>query len=494
MRWTVVPPDDGAVYRTEEWAMIDLKSRIIDGVARLSADDRRLIGGLRTIARVGKYVAPTYGHRRQLERLEWAIDHDHPAIELVRRIVQSGNEKYLRHLAGLFVNHAWEGYRQRVRLEKQLGHSLPGFIVISPLARCNLRCVGCYAGAYGDREPFLSYADMERLLEEVRGWGSRFVVISGGEPTMFWRSIPGDERGLRDLFGQYEDMLFLMYTNGTLIDDTMAAEMAELGNVSPGISIEGFREQTDARRGEGTFDRIMSAMAALRGHRVLFGASVTYTSRNVDTVSSEDFVNLLIEQGCIYAWYFMYVPVGRDPDLSLMVTPEQRRHMCMTAWRWMNTKPIFIADFWNSGALTHGCIAAGRSAGYLHVTHRGDICPCVFMMYSNYNLHDTDSETPLLDAIRSDFFRYLREGQQQKQNNPLAPCQIVDHPEVLKEAVERSGARSTQEGQTILDELHPQLCERAQQWRQIADELWTTSGAWVGLREAYSDDGWLLPG
>lgn len=474
--------------------MVDLKHRVIDYVARLSTDNGRLVGSLRRVARLGKHLAPTRGHRRQLERLEWAIDHDHSAIQLIQRIVSSCNPQYLRHLAALFVEHTWEGHRRRARLERQYGVGLPGFIVISPLAACNLRCIGCYAGAYGNREPHLTYADMERLLDEVRGWGSRFTVISGGEPTMFWRRFPGEQRGLRDLFAQYDDILFLMYTNGTLIDEEMAADMAELGNVSPGISLEGFREDTDARRGEGTFDKVVAAMDALRQNRALFGASVTYTSRNVETVASDEFLEMLIDLGCIYAWYFMYVPVGRDPDLSLMVTPEQRRHMCETTWRWMNTRPIFVADFWNSGALTHGCIAAGRSAGYLHVTHRGDICPCVFMMYSNLNIHETDSKTPLLDALRSDFFTYIREGQAEKQNNPLAPCQIVDHPEVLKEAVERSGARSTQEGQTILDELHPEVCARARDWQRLADELWTSSGAWKGLADAYTGNGWLRPG
>ena len=155
----------------------------------------------------------------------------------------------------------------------------------------------------------------------------------------------------------------------------------------------------------------MAAMTRLREQRVLFGASVTYTSQNVDIVTRDDFLEMLIDRGCLFAWYFMYVPVGRNPDLSLMVTPEQRRYVCETTWRWMNTRPIFVADFWNSGALTQGCIAAGRSKGYLHVTHRGDIGPCVFMMYSNLNLHETDSKTPLLDAVRSDFFRHIRQGQ-----------------------------------------------------------------------------------
>lgn len=474
--------------------MVSVRDLLIDRVAGVSRDDERFIAGLRMIARVGKFIAPAPGHRRQLAMLEAAIDEDSPSIQLIRRLITQCNEKYIRRAASLFVEHSWQGHRRRRRFEEHLGVSVPSFVVISPLAACNLCCHGCYAGAYGHDEPHLSYGDMVRLIEEVRGWGSRFVTISGGEPTLLWRSIPGEELGLRDLLLRYDDMMFLMYTNGTLIDDEMAAEMADLGNISPALSIEGFREQTDARRGKGTFELVVEAMNRLREHRVLFGASVTYTSENCSTVTSERFADLLMDLGCLYAWYFMYVPVGRDPDMSLMVSPEQRRRVAETTWSWLTGRPLFVADFWNSGALTRGCMAAGTSDGYLHVTHRGDICPCVFMMYSDQNLHETDSETPLMDTIRGEFFTRIRHGQATRQNNPLAPCQIVDHPEVLKHAVESTGARETQQGQTVITDLHEAVTERSRRWRGIADELWTRSGRYRGFAEAYDDDPWLPPG
>ncbi len=473
---------------------MDVKRRIIDVVARLGSDEERLISHLRTIARVGKFIAPTRGHRAQLRMLEAAIEDDRPVIELVRRIVAGGNENGVRAVANLFLEHAWDGFRQRKRFEAENNVGVPSFVVISPLAACNLNCTGCYAGAYGDTEPMLSYEDLERIINEVRTWGSRFITLSGGEPTMVWKRLPGGHRGLRDLCAQYSDTLFLMYTNGTLIDEQMAAEMAELGNITPALSLEGYREQTDARRGDGVFDRVCRSMELLRQHKVLFGASVTYTTGNWEAVASDEFIDMLIDRGCIYAWYFMYVPVGRNPSLSLMVTPEQRAVVARQTWKWLTSRPIFVADFWNSGVLTKGCIAAGRSAGYMHITHRGDICPCVFMMYSAHNIHETDSETPLLDAVRSGFFRKIRQGQREKQNNPLAPCQIVDHPEVLKYAVESTDAHTTQEGQLILTELHEEVAERARRWREIADEIWTMSDSYEAFRESYSEGGWLLPG
>lgn len=474
--------------------MLNLRERLVGTVTTLASDDEHLSACLHTIARLGKHIAPGAAQRRQLDHLQWAVEHNHSSVQLIHRIVSDTSPSYLGGLVKLFVNHAWDGRRQRRQFEREHGLFPPSFVVISPLAACNLRCVGCYAGAYADREPTLSYSDIERIVAEVREWGCRFIVISGGEPLLFWRKMPGDERGLRDLLRQYDDMVFLMYTNGTLIDRETAAEMAEMGNISPALSLEGFREQTDARRGEGVFDRIMDRMDTLREAEVLFGASVTYTRSNIEPVTDEQFIDMLIDKGCVYAWYFMYVPVGRSPDLDLMVTPEERKHVAETTWRWLTTRPIFVADFWNSGGLTQGCIAAGRPNGYMHINHRGEITPCVFIMYSAHNIHETESETPLLDAVKSEFFARIRRGQEEREHNPLAPCQIVDHPEVLKEAVETTGAHSTQEGQRILTDLHPLVMERSRVWQHIADDMWTRSGRYKGLAPEYTNGRWLRPG
>ncbi len=473
--------------------MVGLKQRLVDTVLGLAEDEDRLVSDLRKVAHVGKLIAPSM-HREQLRKLEWAIDNDHSAIELIRRIVRDCDQSFLRGFLTLFVEHTWEGSRQRKRFEQQHGLWPPSFVVISPLAACNLDCAGCYAGAYGHMEPNLSYDDIVKIIEEARGWGTRFITISGGEPTLYWNRIKGDDQGIKDICERYQDMVFLMYTNGTLIDEAMAAEMAQLGNITPAISVEGFKEETDARRGDGVYDKVMAAMDVLREHKAFFGASVTYTTRNLDTIASDEFIEMLMDKGCFYAWYFMYVPVGRAPDLSLMVSPQQRERMAHKTWEWLNTRPIFVADFWNSGPLVKGCIAAGRPNGYMHINHQGDICPCVFMLYSAHNIHESDSDTPLLDAVKSDFFEIIRKGQREKENNPLAPCQIVDHPEVLKEAVESTTASSTQEGQTLLTELHPLLQQRAQEWCKIADGLWTQSGTYTGLAREYTEDQWLTPG
>ena len=127
------------------------------------------------------------------------------------------------------------------------GEYPPGFLVISPTKTCNLRCVGCYANSGTDKEK-LDWQVFDRILTEVRSlWGKRAVVISGGEPFAY-RS---NGMNLLDMVERHPECIFMSYTNGTLIDDKVAKRLAELGNFTPAISVEGWRERTDARRGRG---------------------------------------------------------------------------------------------------------------------------------------------------------------------------------------------------------------------------------------------------
>jgi MoaA/NifB/PqqE/SkfB family radical SAM enzyme len=154
-----------------------------------------------------------------------------------------------------------------------------------------------------------------------------------------------------------------------LIDEGMVEQFVELGNVVPAISLEGFREETDGRRGKGQFDRITKVMDRLKEAGIFFAISTTQTSKNTDTLTSDDFIDFLIEKGCFLLWNFHYLPIGRAPDLSLMTTPEQRNRIRERFAYFRATKPLLMVDFWNDGCLTQGCIAGGRK--YFHVNPGG---------------------------------------------------------------------------------------------------------------------------
>jgi len=337
--------------------------------------------------------------------------------------------------------------RQKAAARK-LGFRPPLFVVISPTKRCNLRCTGCYAASDGTGGPQLSWETFSRILREKQQlWESFFTTISGGEPLL-WRD---NGKGILDIVADFPDQYFLMYTNGTLIDERVAGRMAELGNITPAISVEGFKDETDARRGSGVFARILRAFGNLRRAGVPFGISTTATRHNWDVVTSEEFADYYFErQGAFYGWLFQYMPIGRHHTLDLMVTPEQRLEMFRRIWRLVREKKLFYADFWNSGTATAGCIAGGRSGGYFYITWSGDVTPCVFVPYSTHNINDVyASGGDLNTALLSPLFERIRRWQEEygyekaphEVSNWLAPCAIRDHFDHFQKARSECNAR-----------------------------------------------------
>ena len=326
-----------------------------------------------------------------------------------------------RLLRNLVCNWGLEGSRIRNSLEEKSVHA-PSHIVISPTMRCNLRCKGCYSGLYS-KDGELPEEEIEKVLSEARRFGSYFIVISGGEPYLM-------KNVWMRLWRKHADMYFMTYTNGTLLDQETVDGLAALGNVAPAISVEGFREETDRRRGAGVYDRLRQSMDWLRKAGVIFGISVTYTSENAQLVSSPEFLQHYIDAGALFGWYFMFMPVGKDPDLALVPTPTQRLAIGKKIANLRQRLPIFLADFWNDGPAVDGCLAAGRR--YLHILNSGRVEPCVFAHFGVDNI----KEKTILEAANSPFFRSIRKRfPYNALGNLMRPCMIIDNPQVLREAV-----------------------------------------------------------
>ena len=317
---------------------------------------------------------------------------------------------------------------------EEFGQEPPGFITISPGKKCNLKCIGCYAGSGASSTEKLDYSTVDRIVhEKTQLWNSYFTVISGGEPLM-WKS---EGKGILDLCRDHPDNYFMMYTNGTLITKDVARQMADVGNLTPAISVEGFEQETDERRGKGIFNKVLDAMANLREVGVPFGISVTATRNNAEEIVSDEFVDFFFEkQGAVYGWMFQYMPIGRHLTLDLMVTPEQRKWMFEREKHIIHDKHVFLPDFWNGGVYSSGCLAAGRSGGYIYVEWNGNVTPCVFYPYSKINIKEIYANGGNLnDALRSDLMVGIRKWQRQygygrtgeDVHNLIAPCGIRDH-------------------------------------------------------------------
>ena len=333
-----------------------------------------------------------------------------------------------RNLSGIVLRYGDPGARANYR--KEHGHNPPLFLAISPGKACNLRCAGCYADA-GSAPEKLEWDTFNRILTEAKNsWGVRFFVISGGEPLAY-RS---EGKGVLDAAALHPDCLFLMFTNGTLINEYVARRIAALGNLTPAISVEGWRKQTDARRGAGVFDKVLAAMERLRREKALFGISVTATCKNAEDLLSDEFIDFFFEeQGALYQWIFHYLPIGRSAEVDLMPTPEQRLWMWRRTWELITGRHLFLADFWNHGTTSWGCLSAGMrdGNGYLHIDWNGAVSPCVFMPYSPVNVRDVFAQGKALDEVLSQpFFNSLRSWQRSYARNGgnwMTPCPVRDH-------------------------------------------------------------------
>jgi len=428
---------------------------VVQGGARLlpHISDQRLL----TIARPFLNMIQYPEGRKFLERL----------IIFGRRAVTRCSprcrEKWINNFLG---NAIVLSYPMRQRAAKRLGYFPPLLMVISPTMRCNLKCVGCYSAEY-KKDDDMSFETLMRVIDEGKEMGMHFVVISGGEPYV--------RKDLLDVFEAQDDVYFLTFTNGTLFDDKLADRLAELGNVLPCISVEGYGEETDNRRGSGVYKKVLAAMDRLRERGVLFGYSATATRLNNELIVSDEFVDFYASKGCFIGWYFQYMPIGRSPDFNLVPTPEQRNYRRKKLNELRERKEILLADFWNDGPLVGGCIAGGRE--YFHINSRGDVEPCVFTHFARDNIN----KVSLAEALGSPLFQAIRK-RQPYHHNYLRPCMIIDHPEILREIVAEGGARPTHPGAE--DILQGPMAEKidanAAAYAEIAD------AEWEAMRAAYA--------
>lgn len=401
--------------------------------------------------------------KKVIRRAKEEVRKGHPWVKLGKRIFREIAPSYRRIIINFFLNSIIWSVSKRREIEKNEGFFPPFSIVISPSMRCNLHCRGCYAWQY-KKEDDLPLEIIDRVITEGKELGIYFYTISGGEP--FYRE------DLLSIYKKHNDVVFHIYTNGTLLDEEHVQKLVELGNVIPLVSIEGSKEETDARRGKGIYKKVMQAMENLRDAGVPFGASITHTSLNTETITDDRFADFLIKKGVMVVWFFQYIPIGASPDLNLIPTAEERDLRRRTVLRWRNEKPVVVYDFWNDGHLVKGCIAGGR---YLHIISNGDVEPCVFVHFSVDNIKNKS----LKEILTSPFFKAIQERQpymdkDEKEPNHLRPCMIIDHPDVLRDVIRETGAHATcKDAEKILTGVLARgLNKRAVRWKEISGPIW----------------------
>lgn len=396
----------------------------------------------------------------QREMIREAIENpEHPYYPYIRKLFKDVDPHVTKTLAvNFFINAALTGWPKEEKLRKKYNCNIPWAILLDPTSACNLHCTGCWAAEYGHKLN-LTYDEIDDIICQGKELGVYMYIYTGGEPLV-------RKKDLIKLCEKHSDCVFLCFTNATLIDEDFADKMLRVGNLVPAISLEGFEEATDGRRGNGVYQKVIDAMELLRKKKLIYGISCCYTSANYDSITSEEFYDSLIDLGAYFVWYFHYMPVGNDAASELLPTPKQRIGVYEKIRKYRATKPLFAMDFQNDAEYVGGCIAGGRR--YLHINANGDIDPCVFIHYSDSNIR----KKTLLQALRSPMLMAYHDNQPFNENM-LRPCPMLENPEKLRVMVKESGAHSTDlQSPETAEHLCAKCDNYAKHWKMVADKLW----------------------
>lgn len=426
------------------------------GTEKMSENARRLIDLAQPLLQ-NRYDASVFDAAR-----EFVSDPDGKWMRYAYRAINEIDPHILKMNA---LNLVYEGmllgYNQVCELREKYQCNMPWILLFDPTSACNLHCKGCWAAEYGNRLN-LSYEDMDRIVTEGEELGIHWYMMTGGEPMC-------RKADILKLAAKHQESVFHLFTNGTLIDQEFCDEVKKVGNMAFFLSIEGSEESNDDRRGEGIYRKVLNAMDLMKKNGLLFGTSICYTSANYKAVTSDEFIDMLIEHGVRFNWYFHYMPIGDGANVDLMLNKDQREYMVhrIREIRGLTGgKEIFCIDFQNDGEYIDGCIAGGRQ--YAHINPNGDVEPCVFIHYSNANIH----EKSLLECLQQPLFREYHKGQPFNKNH-LRPCPMLENPELLGEMVKRSGAHSTDlQRPESTDDVFRRCKPYADQWTPTADRLW----------------------
>ena len=299
-----------------------------------------------------------------------------------------------------FSKHARKATKIRQR-HSENGQNIPVFLIVSITSSCNLHCTGCYSranDACSDDAPLnqLTADEWCDIFTQAKEMGISFIVLAGGE-SMLREDVIVKASGMPEI-------LFPIFTNGTLLNDDYLKLFDENRNLVPIFSIEGDEEVTDLRRGEGIYKQLLDSMDLMRKNNLIFGASLTFTKENLDSLLSNEYINQLHDLGCKVVFFIEYVPVNEDTaDLAPNDSERELLLNEINRLREDFSDMIFLS-FPGDEKTSGGCLAAGR--GFFHINSHGGAEPCPASPYSDINVADTS----LIEALNSRLFKSLRDG------------------------------------------------------------------------------------
>jgi MoaA/NifB/PqqE/SkfB family radical SAM enzyme len=377
--------------------------------------------------------------------------------ELALRILSSTSPRCI----GKFLwNFGVKGILSIERFKRRMkkGEFFPPFLYISILNRCNLRCQGCWVDVAADSHQ-ISTEEMDRLITDAKREGNRFFGILGGEPFL--------HPGLLDILARHPDCYFQIFTNGQCITDKIATRLAEIGNATPLISIEGNEIVSNERRGNvDVFKRTLRGLEASLRAGLLTGVATSVCQSNIQELLSESWLRQLIEKGVHYVWYHTYRPVGPNMNAQLALRPEQLVEVRRFIVEMRTKMPIGIVDAYYGH---DGKALCPMSTGISHhISPYGDVEPCPIIQFAKENIRD---ERGIVATIKdSAFLKDFRE----LTATTTRGCVVLERPDLVRDLAKKHGAKDTTQRKTALSELEA-MVPRFSQWlpgEEIPEKHW----------------------
>ncbi len=291
----------------------------------------------------------------------------------------------------------WQRQAAKTRTDwENKGVHIPPIIIYSITNRCNLNCKGCFHWALHEADDIeMSDEKLRSTIAEAKGIGVSIMVIGGGEPMMRPRII--------DITTEFPEVIFLVFTNGLLLDEEKLDRIQKNKNFVPVISLEGDRAGTDFRRGEGVYAGLEKIINKLKKRNIFWSVSLTLTRQNYDTIMDDTFVGNLVNQGCKLLFFVEYTPITEGTE-DWLISDEQREKLIVKRDEFRKKQPALFIAVPGDEEEIGGCLSAGR--GFIHINPLGDVEPCPFAPYSDTNLRDAS----LIEALQSNFLREIRDN------------------------------------------------------------------------------------
>lgn len=363
-------------------------------------------------------------------------------IKIACRVVHQTPVRLLWKIAW---NFGWRNLWYMPKFERMMARKepfFPAFVMISVTETCNLQCSGCWVSAGGRKS--LAPQQIDGIITSGKENGSYFFGILGGEPLMY--------KGLLDILAKHKDCYFQLFTNATMLTDEVAMQLRALGNVTPLISVEGLKEESDRRRGRNeVFERTLRGVRACKKAGLIFGIAASICKTNYDELVCREHIERVAKEGAAYLWYYIYRPVGANPNPQVALSKEQIRSLRQFLVEQRRNAPVVLIDtYWDDKGQAMCPAATGMSH---HISPSGalEFCPPLQMAREFMNAEGTDTYDKFRDSA---FLAALRDMTAETSRG----CILMEDPQRLAAFLRQHEAVDTTSRGTVLQEyehMHP---------------------------------------